>query len=189
MAKIINPTQFLNKIAAILEKLQIKYFITGGFAVSVWGRPRATFDVDIVIQLLKPQITALAMALRKLSTAGYINEEAAKKAIEQTSEFNFIDGDTGIKVDFWIHKNNEFDKLRFERSQVKIIDGKKIYFVSPEDLILSKLQWYKETSSTRQLEDVESVLKISNKELDKQYLKKWAKNLGVSDILDKLTSR
>jgi len=40
----ISPEKLLIKITKILESLNIKYFITGGFAVSVWGRPRATFD-------------------------------------------------------------------------------------------------------------------------------------------------
>ena len=60
-----------------------------------------------------------------------------------------------------------------------------VYFISPEDLILSKLEWFKKSQSTRQLEDIESVLKITDK-IDKKYLKNWAATLGVSKILDEM---
>lgn len=179
----INPQNLLVKIAAILERLNINYCVTGGIAVSVWGRPRATFDIDVVIEILERQVSLLAKALRKISEITYIDENMAKKAILNYGEFNFIDGKTGFKVDFWVKKDNELSKLQFKRKEVKIISGQRVYFISPEDLILSKLDWYKKSESTRQLEDIESVLKISGKILDKKYLNSWAKKLGFFEIL------
>lgn len=184
--KTINPEELLIKIASILDKIGIDYFITGGFAVCVWGRPRATFDIDIVIQLIEPQIAQLAKALRELSQAGYIDENMAKDAINKKGEFNFIDGETGLKVDFWVNKNDEFDALRFKRKKAEIVGGQKVYFISPEDLILTKLQWREKSGSTRQLEDAESILKISGKNLDMKYLRKWAIKLGLLEILSDL---
>ena len=58
-----------------------------------------------------------------------------------------------------------------------------------EDLILSKLVWYRESQSSRHLEDAESVIKISGKKLDFKYLRKRAKELGASAILTKIRSR
>jgi len=78
MAEIINPGKLLVKVAPILDQLGIAYFVTGGFAVSVWGRPRATFDVDIVVQLVEPQMASLAKALRRISEAGYVDEDTAR---------------------------------------------------------------------------------------------------------------
>lgn len=186
MTEIINPGELLVKVAPILDQLDIAYFVTGGFAVSVWGRPRATFDVDIVVQLIGPQVVSLAKALRRISEAGYIDEDTAREAVKASGEFNFIDPETGVKVDFWIMKKSSAARLEFDRRVLKKIDGQKVYFISPEDLILNKLRWYQMSESGRHFEDVESVIKFSQNILDFRYLKQQAKKLGVTEILNKL---
>lgn len=187
--EIINPQTLLVKVAGILEQLNIDYFVTGGMAISVWGRPRATFDIDVVIELIEPKVHSLARALCSISEAGYIDEITARQSVLRHGEFNFIDSDTGLKVDFWVAKNDALSRLKLKRRKQKIIDGQKIYFISPEDLILSKLEWYEKSESTRQLEDVESILKISGFELDMKYLKLWAVKLGVAKTLEKLLTK
>ncbi len=178
--------ELLVKIAKILNKLRIPYIVTGGYAVSVWGRPRSTFDIDVVIEIPKSKIDALAKALREVSKMGYVDEFMMENAVERKGEFNFIHAESGIKIDFWVLKDKLLEISKMERRIFKKILGEKVYFISPEDLILSKLEWYEKTQSTRQLEDVESVLRISGKKLDMKYLKQWAKKLGVSGILSKL---
>ena len=178
--------KLLVQIASILERFDIEYLVTGGFAVSVWGRPRATFDIDIVIKLGEPKVALLAKALRKISEDGYIDEDTAKDAIHHEGEFNFIDSQSGLKVDFWIAKKKGHAILEFKRKKTEKINGQKVYFVSPEDLILSKLEWHQQSQSSRHLEDVESILKISGDKLDKAYLKQWAERLAVLEALDKL---
>jgi hypothetical protein len=86
------------------------------------------------------------------------------EALEKMGEFNFIDTNTGLKIDFWIVKN-EFNRQEIKRGIVKRIDGQKVKFISPEDLILSKLLWYKESQSALQIEDIKSILKISKVDL------------------------
>lgn len=181
--EILNPEKLLVKIVEILEELRIPYYITGGFAVSVWGRPRATFDIDVVIKLFKPEVARLAKTIRTIYKLGYIDEDVAKDAVERKGEFNFIEPETGFKVDFWIEKGTKLDLLRFKRKKAEIIKRQRVYFISPEDLILSKLEWYQKTQSTRQLEDIESILKISGEKLDKNYLEHWAKKLGAVKLL------
>jgi len=183
--EIINPEKFLLEVTKILTELKIDYFITGGFAVSVWGRPRTTADIDIVIKIIEPKIAPLTQALKKISRAGYINEDIAKDAARKRGEFNFIDPDTGLKVDFWITKDDKLGQLEFSRKIEKQIDSQKVYFISPEDLILNKLKWYKQTESNRHLEDVESIFKISGKKLDKEYLKQQTDRLGFLEIIIK----
>lgn len=181
--EITSQEKLLIEIAKILSDLKIKYFITGGFAVSVWGRPRATFDIDIIVKLIEPQALPLTRALKEISKAGYADENMIKDAIRHNGEFNFIDPNSGLKVDFWVAKEK---RPEFENRRMKKISGQEVYFVSPEDLILSKLQWHQETQSTRHLEDAQSVLKISGKKLDMDYLKQWADKLEVLDILNKI---
>jgi len=184
--EITSQEKLLIKIAKILSDLKIKYFVTGGFAVSVWGRPRATFDIDIIVKLIEPQALPLTKALQEISKAGYADENMIKDAIRHNGEFNFIDPNSGLKVDFWATKEKSSKPPGFKNRKLKKISGQRVYFVSPEDLILSKLQWYQETQSSRHIEDVQSVLKISAKKLDMKYLENWAKKLKISEILNKL---
>ena len=106
-------------------------------------------------------------------------------ALERHGEFNFIDGVSGIKVDFWVLAEGEFEESQLKRRVGKEVLGRTIFFVSPEDLILSKLRWHKEGGSSRQLEDVESIFRF-NKKLDFRYLRKWAKIHDTIDILESL---
>ena len=79
-----------------------------------------------------------------------------------------------MKVDFWILENDIFDRSRLKRKITKKVWGENISFISPEDLIISKLDWYKKSRSTRHLEDVESVIAIQKK-MDWRYIRKWVR--------------
>ncbi|OGL73478.1 hypothetical protein A3F28_01645 [Candidatus Uhrbacteria bacterium RIFCSPHIGHO2_12_FULL_57_11] len=185
----IDPRVLLVQIAERLERLNIPYLVTGGIAVYVWGRPRFTADIDIVVELHESNLSALERALRELGTAGYLDADAMRDALRIGGEFNFIDEQTGIKVDFWMLKNDEFDRQRLSRRVAKTILGKTVYFSSPEDLILSKLRWYKASGSSRQIEDVESIVTISGDRLDFKYVEVWAAKLGCTDIFSEVKNR
>jgi hypothetical protein len=181
-----TPENLLCKIAKILEKLKIPYVVTGGFAVSVWGRPRYTADIDIVIELLPKNISPLAKNLLAIDKDVYVNERTMKEAFVRKGEFNFIHPQTGLKIDFWISKNG-FEKQKINRGICKKIKNQKVNFISPEDLILSKLIWFKESKSTRHLEDIESILRISK--VDLKYITKLAKKQSTLDILKKVMGK
>ncbi len=181
-----DPRHLLIEVSNILQRLKIPYIITGGIAVLVWGRPRFTADIDIVVELKFENINNLVKTLLLLGKANYIDKDMVKNALDHGGEFNFIHGETGIKVDFWVLKKTPFELSRMKRKVAKSILNKKVYFVSPEDLILSKLQWYRQSQSSRHMEDAESVFKISGKKLDMEYLKQWARKLGVLNNLNKL---
>ena len=182
--KTTSPEKLLLDVVSVLDKLKIKYFITGGYAVSVWGSPRSTADIDIVVEFIKPDVDLLLRALRKISNAGYVDEDTAKYAIIHKGEFNFIDPETGLKVDFWVSKKDKRAETEYKNRIAKKINNKKVYFISPEDLIISKLIWYNETMSSRHLEDAESVIKISK--IDLNYLKKQANLLNVLEVLNSI---
>ena len=105
------------KTAKILETLEIPYAVTGGYAVSIWGRPRSTFDIDIIVELFEPKIPALVAALRALSKCGYIDATQIKDACERNAEFNFIHAASGIKIDFWVKTKDLFVQEELKRRQ------------------------------------------------------------------------
>ncbi|MBI4132107.1 MAG: hypothetical protein HY474_00570 [Candidatus Sungbacteria bacterium] len=179
-----DPRHLLVAVTKILDRLGISYLITGGIAVLVWGRPRFTADIDIVVELKAGDVPALSDALRGLAPDGYLDPAQMERAIAARGEFNFIDGASGVKVDFWILKEDDaFDRSRLGRRVAKEVLGERVHFSSPEDLILIKLLWYKTSPSSRQLEDAESVFKISGGMLDRAYLREWGARLGVEELL------
>ena len=180
----IDPRKLLVEIASILDKNKIPYLITGGMAVFVWGRPRFTADIDLVIELSVDKLDVLEKALKSLDKAGYIDGDVMREALTRHGEFNFIDGNTGMKVDFWVSTGDAFDRSRVKRRVVKNIIGHNVYFSTPEDLILSKLRWWRDTGSSRHKEDIASIVSISGDVLDQGYLNIWAGKLGYKDLLD-----
>jgi len=174
----------LKKVVNKLEKLKIPYMITGGIAVSFWGLPRTTHDLDIVIKIKEKDKEKIIEAFKK---EFYISERAVTEAIRNQSTFNLIHYRSGLKIDFWMAKETDFGNLEFRRRKKRKTFGKKIYFISPEDLILEKLLWFKESQSTRHLEDIEGILKISKVNID--YIKKWAKKHSTIEIFDKILKR
>lgn len=184
----IDPRHLLINVAEILERLGIPYAITGGMAVFVWARPRFTADIDIVVLLKQNHISLLAKALQGLSEASYIDTAMMRRAFERRGEFNFIDGATGVKVDFFVIGRRPFDQSQLDRRMAQHILGNRVYFVSPEDLILSKLLWVQLGESAKQREDIESILKMQKK-LDWKYLKKWATIHSTIEILDELLNK
>lgn len=178
-----SQEKILIEVVKILDNLRIKYFITGGFAVSVWGRPRATFDIDIVVKIIGSQAKQLTGAWREISKSGYADEEMIKDAIKNNSEFNFIDADSGVKVDFWVEKGDINSPPEFKNKRKQKVSGQDVFFISPEDLIISKLEWYKLSESDRHIDDVKSVLKVSGDKLNKKYLNHWISKFNLAGII------
>lgn len=171
--------KFIKDLAAKLQAAGIDYCITGGYAVSVWGSPRSTLDIDLITSLKPGQVSLLIKTISP-GKGAYLDEEAIKEAVSTGGEFNYIPAETGLKVDFWVmtSKNKTgIDELK--RKRRVLFEGQEIFFISPEDLILSKLRWARMSASTRHAEDIRSVLSGSS-ELDLEYLKREAAAQGLT---------
>src|SRR3972149_3221370 len=95
--------QFLVKISQVLDKLKIEYAVSGGIAVSVWGRPRYTADLDIVIEISsREKIEDLMRGLMKKFKTGYLDKETVLTAFKEKGEFNLIEPEYGLKADFFV---------------------------------------------------------------------------------------
>ncbi|MFN3466591.1 MAG: nucleotidyltransferase domain-containing protein [Candidatus Brocadiales bacterium] len=175
----------LVKVIDRLNQVNIPYMITGGIATIFYGRPRLTHDFDIVIDVGPEQIQRLIDTFGK---EFYISEEAIREAMDKHSMFNLIHLDSGIKVDFWMLQDDPFDRRRFGRRQRHAYSGREIVFSSPEDVVLKKLLWFKETEVERHLADALGVLEIQQG-LDVAYLKEWAERLTIQDLLNELLKK
>lgn len=175
--------ELLYKLTDILDKLDITYAITGGFAVAVWGNPRYTADIDIVIKLEPEEIDTLIKMLSAVDKNVYVSRQAIEEALERGNEFNFIHSGTGLKVDFWI---SDSDDPELEARKAKKVNNKKIYFVAPEELVLNKLSWYQQSEISKHLEDIKAILNNSELDLDLDYIKRQAEKQGTNQFLENL---
>lgn len=171
-----------------LEQLNIPYYIGGSIASSVYGISRATMDIDLVSELRQEHVKFLVQTLGK---DYFIDEAMIADAIQNKSSFNLIHLSTMIKIDVFISSGRVFDKISFSRRKkdklTEEADSAQVFLCSAEDIILSKLEWYKAGGSVseRQWKDIIGVIKVQGNLLDKNYLTKWAEELGVKDLLDK----
>ena len=148
---------------------------------------RSTLDVDIVADMRLEHIQPLVAAL---SPEFYADDEMMMDAIERHSSFNLIHYETSFKVDVFIPKPRPFDQMQLERRALAAITTdpeRSLYVTSPEDVILSKLEWYRMGGevSDRQWRDILGVLKTKAGGIDLDYLRQWAKELKVSDLLER----
>lgn len=169
-----------------LDELGCPYFITGSVAGSLHGLPRLTRDVDIVAMMREDDATALR---RILAPAYYCDEHAMVDAVRRGRSFNAIHLDTVFKVDVFVLSNRMVDQERLQRRRsVTLSEGEpgRTYFVaSPEDIILSKLEWRRAAGgSEQQWRDVLGILKKQGDALDMTYVRRWAATLGVLDALE-----
>jgi len=173
----VNHVELLNRMVAALKAEGIPYMLTGSLASSIYGEPRSTNDIDLVID---PSPDALDRLVGRLQREGlYVDLEAARTALRDRGQFNAIALDA--KVDFIIRKAGPHSTLAFERRQRVQDPDMDVDVVSPEDLILSKLQWAIETGSDRQFRDVAGVVALVDK-LDRTYIELWAGRLGILDV-------
>jgi hypothetical protein len=178
-----EQNDFLRQITVLLERAGIAYMVSGSVGSSFHGHPRATNDTDIVIDPSGEQLTTF---IESLGPDFYVSREAAMQAFEDRRLFNVIDIRSGGKADFIIRKNRPFSQQEFDRRTQASFSGMDLYILSPEDSILSKLEWNKGRSSEIQFNDALGVLIAQKDKLDFEYLKKWAKELGIENALNRL---
>lgn len=181
-----EPLEVTVKVTDVLEKLGVPYLISGSLASTLYGMVRTTQDADIVADMQAEHIQPFVAALQD---EFYVDDEMIAEAIRRHSSFNIIHRETMFKVDVFVPRPHPFWQSQiFRAHKVTFTFQSEISarFASPEDIILSKLEWYRLGGevSERQWRDVLGVLKVCAGELDQDYLRKWAVELNVGDLLE-----
>ncbi len=180
-----DTSKAIQDILEVFDSLGIDYRIGGSVASSTLGNFRATNDVDIVADL-KPQQTRGFISA--LDGKFYVDDEYIAESIGRNRGFNLIHLQTMIKVDIFPIKARSFDRSAFLRKRsARLIEDPplKANLFTPEDVILSKLEWYEMggRGSERQWNDILGVLRVQS-ELDIAYLRHWASDLGLLELLE-----
>lgn len=165
------------RIRAALAAAGIPYMLTGSFASSLHGAPRATHDIDIVIAPTPEQLAALLAHFPE--TDYYVSRDIAFDALARHEHFNVIDLTTGWKIDFIIRKPRAFSHEEFGRRRAVDFDGVELEVVSAEDILIAKLEWAKHGASARQIGDAAGIMQLQGERLDTAYVRRWVKALGL----------
>jgi hypothetical protein len=166
-----------------LNRTGVEYLLTGSMASNYWGIPRTTHDLDFVVAL---ETSAVPAIVRSFAADFYLEESAVRDALEPPRQFNAIDLRSALKVDFWVLKRTPFDQEIFRRRVPIVLLGEPAWIATAEDVVLHKLHWNAITPSDRQIGDAAGVVAVQGNALDGDYLRKWAREIGVSATLEDL---
>jgi len=171
----------LLRVTRTLEELGIPYLVTESIATIAYGEPRLTMDVDVVVRLPERAVEQLCSAFP--SDEFYVSPDAIRDAIRHSTQFNILHPRSGLKVDVIVANDSDFNTSRFSRARTLAVStSAEAIFASPEDVILKKLQYYREGGSDKHLRDIAGVIRVMGGELDQGYLAQWARQLQVEDL-------
>jgi hypothetical protein len=180
----VEQLEVIKWIVRKLEEVDLRYFITGSIASSYYGVPRFTHDIDILLAIGVKEADEVFNLLRD---HGYISKEGIAEALSGSGMFNFIHGESGLKIDFWISKGDLFETSCFARCRkVEISQGFFAFMGSPEDVLLHKIYWDHLMPSERQIRDAQGIIAVQASRLDVEYIMEWAKNLGIKEKVETL---
>ena len=171
----------LATVVSALDRLAIPFMLTGSIATSFHGRPRATHDADLVIDPTPAQLDSLVEALTVADF--YVDPEGAREALRRRDQFNAIDTHYACKIDLIVRRDRPFSEEELGRRLiVDLTFANAVPIVTPEDAILSKLEWARRSGdSEKQLADAAGVVEL-NPSIDRAYIERWAVELGVQDL-------
>lgn len=154
----------------------LPYMVTGSFAMSVYGEIRFTRDIDILIALAESDVDVF---FNLFENDYYIGKNSVERAVRERKMFNIIHLEKAVKIDCIVCKNSEFEKLKFSRRRKAKVGELEFWTITKEDLILSKLNWSKNSISEMQIKDIANLTKTS---YDGEYVKFWIEKLGLEKI-------
>jgi hypothetical protein len=182
-----DPSEIARLLHPIFEQLEIPYYITGGVAASMYGDPRTTRDMDVVVEIGRESLLELVNALEH---AGFYCPPGSVEEIQQGRgrSLSVTHMETILNADLMLNADTAFDRSRMERRRLESIDeagSLQVWICSPEDLILAKLLWRRGSQSEKQWLDVLGILKVQIENLDYPYLENWAGELGLAADLQR----
>ncbi len=181
--------ELLQYAADTLTRLAVPYLVTGSMASMTHGEARFTNDVDIVADMNLSHVDPLCAAFP--SPLYYCSRPAVEDAVRRRSQFNVIQPSSGLKIDFMIPTDDEFNRSRLSRARLILLDesGHQARFASPEDVILKKLEYFREGGSEKHLRDIKGVLSIQGDTIDFDYIERWAPHLNVTKQWNEVRGR
>ncbi len=172
-----GPLEVLRDVAGRLDKENIPYFLVGSLGSMYYGRPRFTKDVDLVVQL-HPSAVQKFIQIFPIEDYYCPPIEILKDEVVRRGSFNLIHHQSGIKIDIVLYKDTEYHQSEFSRRvKVEILPQFEVYIAAPENIILKKLDYYREGGAEKHLTDIREIL--AGSKVDDEYLQLWIEKLSL----------
>ena len=165
----------LKDVVQRLVDLGIDYMVTGSFAMSVYATARTTMDIDVILVITGSDAERFE---RKFIGDYYVSAASIRRADENQSMFNILSNLNGVKVDCIVRKGNSFEVEKFRRRKRSKIGDLEFWVIGKEDLILSKLDWAKNSLSELQFRDVRNLCESG---VDVDFLSVKIDQLGLNE--------
>jgi hypothetical protein len=176
-------TSFLALIVDALNRAGVPHMLAGSLASSVHGIPRATNDIDFVID---PTPSALDSFLRSLHELDlHVDDNVARTEFARRGQFNIIDPQATWKADLIYRKDRAFSRAEFARRVRAAPLGVELYIATAEDMLLAKLEWARLGQSERQILDVVGIMEVRDADLDVVYIESWLDQLLVRELWER----
>lgn len=175
--------EVLKAVTRQLTGADIPYMVTGSIAANYYAVPRMTRAIDIVVDLSECDVDRLVGIFQE---EFYIDRAMVQGAVRAKGMFNIIHNAFVIKVDFVVRKDSDYRRTEFSRRKRVSVEGCDLFLVAPEDLIISKLDWARESHSEVQLSDVRNLL-ARVKGLDQAYLMYWINRLDLESLYQEVS--
>jgi hypothetical protein len=162
--------------------------VTGSHASAYYGEPRFTRDIDIIADMNLAQVEAFIAYFP--SNEFYCDKEMIEAEIKRRGQFNILHSASGLKIDIILTKTTPFSQKEFgRRKRSKLFPDQDTYFASPEDVIIKKMEHYKEGGSEKHLRDITGILKVSGGEINRAYIDEWAQRLDLIEVWESIQNR
>jgi hypothetical protein len=183
----VEQGELLSLTARVLESIGIPYMVVGSYASGAYGHPRMTHDIDIVADIREEHVDKLMVQFHQPDF--YLSRDAALAAVKHRSQFNVIHSETSHKIDFMIPPDSKWGREQLRRRvPLEMLPGVTVSTASPEDVILSKMLYYREGGSEKHLRDITGMLEMS-KQIDQNYIGQWSARLGVTEVWQAVLNR
>lgn len=175
-----DQAELLAYLLDVVEGQQLPYAIGGSHASMAFGEARLTNDIDVVVDLNPATVPTFCAAFPNADF--YVSDQAARVAAAKGGMFNIIHPESGQKIDV-IVPATDLDRTQLSRAiSAPAMGGRRARFVSPEDIILKKMEYFREGGSEKHLRDIAGVSKVMGDRLDRDYIRDQAAQRGVADI-------
>jgi hypothetical protein len=169
--------RFLKTVVGLLDEAGVPYMLTGSLAAAYYATPRATQDVDVVIEVEERGLERVVEGM--LLEGYYVDRGAAREALRHRGQFNAIDPEVGWKVDLIVRKDRPFSEVEFQRRRSVELFGIEVSLASLEDVLIAKLEWSKLGDSELQRRDVLQLVERAGDRLDRAYVGRWVAELDL----------
>lgn len=183
-----DPADLLRHACDALDRLQLLYLVTGSTATIAYGEPRFTNDIDIVVDLPLEHVGAFCACFPP--DEFYVSPPAVTEAVRSKHQFNILHPGSGLKLDFIVLTDSDFDRSRRQRGRnLRVLSERAVSFASPEDVIIKKMAYFQKGGSDKHLRDIIGVLRVQGAALEDSYIEVWTTKLGLTEIWKALQDR